>query len=194
MVNKQKNLITILGLKAAQSALLDAVLEETGLKNDAALARTLRINPTSVSKYRSGHAPIGPAVLIGLHELSGIPLRELKSFLPFESKARKAVLIPSSHLHLAKAPAAHEESEKSMHEIVRLCRAVRNNGFAGIAKQEIFLASLALNRFDWIIALGATIPQAIGAVDSKYLPQIAAAGEMLREEELAMLRKHADGS
>ena len=58
--------------------MLNAVLELKDLKNDAALARALKIPPYVISKVRSNTLPVGPALLVRLHEFTGLPTRELK--------------------------------------------------------------------------------------------------------------------
>jgi len=58
--------------------LLDFLIERLKLKNDAALARTLAIMPPMISKVRSRRAAISPALLVVMHEASGISLEELR--------------------------------------------------------------------------------------------------------------------
>jgi plasmid maintenance system antidote protein VapI len=60
-------------------AVLDAVIEKMGLKNDAALARILEVAPPVVSKIRHHRVAIGAAMLIYLHEASGMSIKELKT-------------------------------------------------------------------------------------------------------------------
>ena len=58
--------------------LLDFLIERLKLKNDAALARALSIMPPMISKVRSRRAAISPALLVVMHEASGISLEELR--------------------------------------------------------------------------------------------------------------------
>jgi hypothetical protein len=58
--------------------LLDFLIEHMKLKNDAALARALAIMPPMISKVRSRRAAISPALLVVMHEASGISLEELR--------------------------------------------------------------------------------------------------------------------
>ena len=58
--------------------LLDFLIEQLKLKNDAALARTLSIMPPMISKVRSRRAAVSPALLVVMHEASGISLEELR--------------------------------------------------------------------------------------------------------------------
>jgi hypothetical protein len=65
----------------AASGLLDHVRDTLQLKNDAALSRTIGLSKPQISKMRRGVLPIGPGILIRLHEESGISIRDLKSYL-----------------------------------------------------------------------------------------------------------------
>jgi hypothetical protein len=58
--------------------LLDFLIERLQLKNDAALARTLSIMPPMISKVRSRRAAVSPALLVVMHEASGITIEELR--------------------------------------------------------------------------------------------------------------------
>jgi hypothetical protein len=58
--------------------LLDFLIERLKLKNDAALARTLSIMPPMISKVRSRRAAVSPALLVVMHEASGITIEELR--------------------------------------------------------------------------------------------------------------------
>lgn len=59
--------------------LLDILLGKLQLKNDAALSRALEVAPPVISKIRHHRLPIGAALLIRMHEVSDMPIRELKS-------------------------------------------------------------------------------------------------------------------
>jgi hypothetical protein len=48
-------------------------------KNDAALARTLSIAAPVISKIRIGRLPVGRIFLIELHELTGLPTKQLRA-------------------------------------------------------------------------------------------------------------------
>ncbi len=50
-------------------------------KNDAALAAMLDIRAPQMSKIRHKINPIGPIVLIAVHELTGIPTLEIKKMM-----------------------------------------------------------------------------------------------------------------
>jgi hypothetical protein len=61
--------------------LLDTVIERMGLKNDAALSRTLQVAPSTITNVRNGQRPFNSALLICLHEQTGISIRELRMML-----------------------------------------------------------------------------------------------------------------
>jgi plasmid maintenance system antidote protein VapI len=61
--------------------LLNALIERLELKNDAALARLLEIAPPMLSKIRHRRLPVGAALLIRMHEVSGLPVRELRNLM-----------------------------------------------------------------------------------------------------------------
>ncbi|WP_312435448.1 hypothetical protein [Janthinobacterium sp.] len=64
---------------AGNGKLLDAVMAKLGLKNDAALARTLEVAPPVISKIRHGRLAVGATILIRMHEVTDIAIRELKA-------------------------------------------------------------------------------------------------------------------
>lgn len=64
---------------AGNGQLLDAVMAKLGLKNDAALAIALEVAPPVISKIRHGRLPVGATILIRMHELTDIAIRELKA-------------------------------------------------------------------------------------------------------------------
>jgi hypothetical protein len=66
---------------------LDAIRDKLQLKNDAALCRTLDIHPPLVSKIRHGRLPISSALLIRIHEVTGINISDLR-FLLGDSRSK----------------------------------------------------------------------------------------------------------
>ena len=60
------------------NVLIDFVLDQQKLKNDAALARALKVAPPVISKVRSYRLPIGDSLLVKMHELTELPTKELK--------------------------------------------------------------------------------------------------------------------
>lgn len=65
----------------ANNAVFNLVRQKCGFKNDAALSRALQVAPPVVSKLRHGRLQVGPSIIVKLHEVSGIPVRELKSHM-----------------------------------------------------------------------------------------------------------------
>ena len=58
--------------------LLNTVIEKLGLKNDAALSRVLEVEPPMISKVRNKKLPVGAVLLIRMHEVSDLSIRDLK--------------------------------------------------------------------------------------------------------------------
>jgi hypothetical protein len=58
--------------------LLDALIDQLGLKNDAALSKMLEVAPPVVSKVRHHKLAIGASMLIRMHEISGLSIRDLR--------------------------------------------------------------------------------------------------------------------
>ena len=58
--------------------LLDALIEKLHLKNDAALSRALEVAPPVISKIRHRRLPVGASLLIRMHEVSELSIRELR--------------------------------------------------------------------------------------------------------------------
>lgn len=63
------------------SNLLDALIEQMGLKNDAALSRKLEVAPPVISKIRHRCLPVGASLLIRMHEETGLSIRELHALM-----------------------------------------------------------------------------------------------------------------
>ena len=58
--------------------LLDTLLERMNLKNDAALSRMLEVAPPVISKIRHRRLPVGASLLIRMHEVSDLSIRDLR--------------------------------------------------------------------------------------------------------------------
>jgi len=69
------------GAQYDPNRVLDAVIEKTGLKNDAALSRALEVAPPVISKIRHSTLPIGATILLRMHEISDYSIRELRSLM-----------------------------------------------------------------------------------------------------------------
>jgi plasmid maintenance system antidote protein VapI len=67
--------------KKSGALLLDKVMTILELRNDAALSRVLGVAAPVISKIRNDLAPVGPALLVRIHEETGLSVRELKSYL-----------------------------------------------------------------------------------------------------------------
>jgi len=61
--------------------LLNQVKRIAGLKNDAALSRALEVAPPVISKIRAGKLKIGATLVIAIHEISDMPISEIKETL-----------------------------------------------------------------------------------------------------------------
>ena len=58
--------------------LLDILLGKMQLKNDAALSRMLEVAPPVISKIRHHRLPVGASLLIRMHEVSDLSIRDLR--------------------------------------------------------------------------------------------------------------------
>ena len=61
--------------------LLDKLIQKLKLKNDAALSRALEVAPPVISKIRHHRLPVGASLLIRMHEVSGMSIRELRQLM-----------------------------------------------------------------------------------------------------------------
>jgi hypothetical protein len=61
--------------------LLDALCTHLGLANDAALSRKLRVKPPTLSKVRNRRVAVSSALLIAMHEASGLTISELRALM-----------------------------------------------------------------------------------------------------------------
>jgi hypothetical protein len=61
--------------------LLDALIEKLHLKNDAALSRALEVAPPVISKIRHRRLPVGASLLIRMHEVTHLSIRELRELM-----------------------------------------------------------------------------------------------------------------
>ena len=61
--------------------LLDYLLDKLELKNDAALSRLLEIEPPTISKIRHQRLGVGAGLLLRLHEVSNLSIRELRELM-----------------------------------------------------------------------------------------------------------------
>jgi hypothetical protein len=61
--------------------LLDTLIEKLQLKNDAALSRRLEVAPPVISKIRHRRLPVGASLLVRMHEVSEMGIRELRDLM-----------------------------------------------------------------------------------------------------------------
>jgi hypothetical protein len=61
--------------------LLNTLIEKMRLKNDAALSRALEVAPPVISKIRHRRLPVGASLLIRMHEVSELSIRELRELM-----------------------------------------------------------------------------------------------------------------
>ena len=62
-------------------AVLDTVIRQMGLKNDAELARALTVQPPVISKVRRRRTALSDGLLLRIHEESGLSIKELKALM-----------------------------------------------------------------------------------------------------------------
>ncbi|MCD6026416.1 MAG: hypothetical protein K0R08_935 [Solimicrobium sp.] len=61
--------------------LLDMLIKQLHLKNDAALSRALEVAPPVISKIRHRRLPVGASLLIRMHEISDLSIKELRALM-----------------------------------------------------------------------------------------------------------------
>ena len=66
------------GLEYNPNHLLDTLILHLQLKNDAALCRALKVAPPVISKIRHHRLPVGASILIRMHEVSGLTIKDLR--------------------------------------------------------------------------------------------------------------------
>lgn len=69
-------------LKQDPNGLLDALASKHQLKNDAALARLLKIAPPVISKLRGYTLPVGDSFVLRCTDIAGMTLAEVRAFVP----------------------------------------------------------------------------------------------------------------
>lgn len=61
--------------------LLESLIEKLNLKNDAALSRALEVAPPLISKIRHRRLPVGASLLIRMHEVSDLSIKDLRALM-----------------------------------------------------------------------------------------------------------------
>src|ERR1700757_4586179 len=84
--------------------LLDALIEKLALKNDAALSRALEVAPPVISKIRHRRLPVGASMLIRMHEVSDLSIRDLRELMG--DRREKFRISPESFKPKSMSPAA----------------------------------------------------------------------------------------
>ena len=70
---------------------MDRLGERLGVKNDAQLARLLRLLPPAISKMRHGVAPLTAEIMLRIHEAGGVPLDEIRELARVEAPVYPAL-------------------------------------------------------------------------------------------------------
>ncbi len=68
-------------LKYDPNGLLDAAAKIAGSDNDAQLARALQVAPPVLSNLRHCRLKVGPSFILKLHEILGMPVAVVRSFV-----------------------------------------------------------------------------------------------------------------
>lgn len=58
--------------------LLDTIIQNLGLKNDAQLCRVLEVPAPVISKIRGGKLSVGASMLLRMHDATGLSIRDLR--------------------------------------------------------------------------------------------------------------------
>lgn len=66
----------------SSNGLLDAILNEHKLKNDAELSRKLEVAPPVLSKIRHGRLPFGAGMIVKVQDAFGWTLPAIRKYLP----------------------------------------------------------------------------------------------------------------
>jgi plasmid maintenance system antidote protein VapI len=61
--------------------LLESLIQKLNLKNDAALSRALEVAPPLISKIRHRRLPVGASLLIRMHEVSDLSIKDLRELM-----------------------------------------------------------------------------------------------------------------
>jgi hypothetical protein len=61
--------------------LIDALIDELNLKSDSELSDALELPPPVIFKIRYGRLPVGASLLVRMHEVSALSIRELRDLM-----------------------------------------------------------------------------------------------------------------
>ncbi len=76
---KKTNLMNLSSYSPAR--FLDRIEDHLRLKNDAALARSLKVTPALVSRIRNRRMPVSAGLLLSIHEISQIAIADLRRMM-----------------------------------------------------------------------------------------------------------------
>ena len=62
-------------------ALFDYLHEACELKNDAELARALKVAPATISRIRSGSYNVTAEIILSIHKQTGLPVEQIESLI-----------------------------------------------------------------------------------------------------------------
>lgn len=68
-------------VKYNASGLLDEAAKRLGAKSDAELSRALLVAPPVISKLRRNRMPVGDSMILKLHEIADMPVKEIRTFI-----------------------------------------------------------------------------------------------------------------
>ncbi len=71
-------------------AIIEKMISFLGLSCQLELAQRLKINPASLSNYKSGRATMQASLIIKIHELTGWPVRDIKADLQYPGAVKKS--------------------------------------------------------------------------------------------------------
>lgn len=60
------------------SHLIDYLLSEYNIRNDAELARVLKVPPPTISKLRNGHTTLQATMILRIHDTFGMSIANIK--------------------------------------------------------------------------------------------------------------------
>lgn len=68
--------------------LFDQIISRNGLANDVALAGALGVFPPTICRMRKGQLPLGPTMLIAIHDRFEMPIAEIRELAGMPKYAR----------------------------------------------------------------------------------------------------------
>lgn len=73
--------MTTVNTNDASGDLFNHIIDKNQLKNDAALARYLEVNPPVISKIRHGKLPVGDSLKINIHKRTGMSIAAIETLI-----------------------------------------------------------------------------------------------------------------